>query len=183
MVKLNIKEWSEKKVLCTRICFEEKVMGTNARFGFEFDCHFDDNGIRINYYGDDKLKECSNEMLAEEFIIPYSEIQHISFSISRKPINILFLVKPYDYALDMNIVMNKDFCNHSICLETCAFTVINDLCTYLQEKNVCIEDQLNILENYSGTDYEKIKLKLNEDYDGLKEKYNLVNFRMTADKE
>lgn len=179
MEKINIKELSKTKVLCARVFFDNEVYGTDIRFGLGFDCYFEKEGIILKYYNSVKLEELTKQSLAEDLYIPYSEINLISVSISRKPIGKLFLVKPYNYSLDINIEMNPEFCDHVVSLETNTFSMINDLISFLLEKNVHIEDKLNILEKYSGDHYEEIKSKLNQDYDQLREQFNLINFRIT----
>lgn len=181
MIKLEIKDISKDKVLCSRIHFKDKTVSTNMRFGVGYDI-FEEDGIVICQYGTEKLFKYEDSMLINKFVIPYQEINSVSLSISRQPVNKLFLVKPYNYSLDLIIKMNDNFCSHELYLETAAFSLIKSICEYLHDKGVTICDQIDILNQYANDDYELIKEKLNKDYDKLIEKYNLVVFRITDKK-
>lgn len=161
--------------------FENQVYSTDMCFGLGYDCYFKEDEICLTYYEGERIKELSHIGVADNFNIPYAKVETISLSLSRKPYSKLFLVKPYDYTLDLCIKTNQDFCSHSILLETRAFSGIEDLCRFLQQKKVIVQDSLHILTDYSGN-YEEIKVKLNEKYDVLKEQFGLINFRMTDSK-
>ena len=56
MEKLNIKEVSKTQVLCARVFFENQVYSTDMRFGFGYECYFDEDGICLSYYDGDSAR-------------------------------------------------------------------------------------------------------------------------------